>query len=520
MGWRVFKKDKGRRKYTIEGRDHLDIRRRIPAFQDKALSHELARNVAKIVEFKSQNAALPPMLARWVQDLTPSIKHRLADIGLLDQWSRPISDHLADYEQSLAAKGNTDKHVTISISRISRIVKGCKFRYWSDVNGSKVQQFIASLGVTKKKPATAATQNYYLRDFKSFARWCVRDGRISESPIEHVRPLAAAKVRNDRRRERRAFSADEIRTLLYTTSTGPDRYGMSGVERAMLYRLAVETGLRASELRSLRRESLDLDDEAACVVVQGAYTKNREPALIPLRPELATELTDYLATKLPTAPAFNVPDPDRRLRAFKADLRAAGIPYEIDGKVADFHALRHTTGTWLAASGVHPKLIQRIMRHSTITLTLDRYTHAFKSDEAEAITKLPELSTSTGAAMQATGTDPQGTVGDASERGALRDNSGGKRWTERPGSVDSTSPTTTPDAESGISDCVGSDDESSGELVGVGIDSETSAFSGHTDFESAASANSATPAGFVEIIAFGGGDQSCGWNLSGFIWRV
>ena len=42
--------------------------------------------------------------------------------------------------------------------------------------------------------------------------------------------------------------------------------------------------------------------------------------------------------------------------------------------VADFHALRHTFITNLAESGVHPKLAQELARHSTITLTMDKYT--------------------------------------------------------------------------------------------------------------------------------------------------
>ena len=36
-------------------------------------------------------------------------------------------------------------------------------------------------------------------------------------------------------------------------------------------------------------------------------------------------------------------------------------------------------------------VIQWIMRHSTITLAMDRYTHAFRGDEAAAIAKLPGL---------------------------------------------------------------------------------------------------------------------------------
>ena len=53
----------------------------------------------------------------------------------------------------------------------------------------------------------------------------------------------------------------------------------------------------------------------------------------------------------------------------------------------DFHALRHTCGAWLAMSGVHPKVVQTVMRHSTITLTMDTYGHLFPGQEAEAISR-------------------------------------------------------------------------------------------------------------------------------------
>jgi integrase len=43
----------------------------------------------------------------------------------------------------------------------------------------------------------------------------------------------------------------------------------------------------------------------------------------------------------------------------------------------DFHALRQTCGAWLAQTGVHPKAIQAVMRHSSITLTMDQYGHLF-----------------------------------------------------------------------------------------------------------------------------------------------
>ena len=43
-----------------------------------------------------------------------------------------------------------------------------------------------------------------------------------------------------------------------------------------------------------------------------------------------------------------------------------------DGRQADFHALRHTFLSRLGRSGASAKVIQRLARHSTVGLTLDR----------------------------------------------------------------------------------------------------------------------------------------------------
>jgi hypothetical protein len=74
---------------------------------------------------------------------------------------------------------------------------------------------------------------------------------------------------------------------------------------------------------------------------------------------------------------------------------------------ADFHSLRHTTGTLLASAGVHPKVAQSIMRHSTIDLTMSRYMHTLIGQERTAVESLPDLSASSSQQHKAviTGTD-------------------------------------------------------------------------------------------------------------------
>ena len=89
----------------------------------------------------------------------------------------------------------------------------------------------------------------------------------------------------------------------------------------------------------------------------------------------------------------------------KADLQAAGVPYRDEqGRQFDFHALRHQLISMLAAAGVHPKTAQELARHSTITLTMDHYTHVGIRDLSSALDTLPSL-TPAREAHAATGTD-------------------------------------------------------------------------------------------------------------------
>ena len=62
-----------------------------------------------------------------------------------------------------------------------------------------------------------------------------------------------------------------------------------------------------------------------------------------------------------------------------------------DDQQADFHSLRHTFLSRLGRSGASAKVMQRLARHSTVELTIGRYTHAGLFDLSAAVNKLPAL---------------------------------------------------------------------------------------------------------------------------------
>ena len=61
------------------------------------------------------------------------------------------------------------------------------------------------------------------------------------------------------------------------------------------------------------------------------------------------------------------------------------------GEILDFHSLRHTCGAWLASTGEAAKTVQAVMRHSSITLTMDRYGHLLPGTESRAADKLGSM---------------------------------------------------------------------------------------------------------------------------------
>ncbi len=392
-------------KWWIEFKDASEIRRRVAAFTDKAASEELGRKIMRLADFKRLGEKPDAGLSKFLEALPVKLRERLTAWGLLDSTraaaSKAIAEHLADFRDGLIAKGTTAKQAELVANRAGRVFKQAGCTFWSEVTPNKVQRAVSEL--CSEGNLSAQTFNFHLAACKQFARWLWREGRISESPLVH---LTGRNVREDRRHDRRALEVSEVRALLAATCNAPTRFGMSGPQRAMLYRLALETGLRANELRSLTRASFTLEGKEPTVTIAAAYAKNRRQDLLPLRADTVCELRAFLASMLPTARVFSMPSSEHTAKMLRADLELAGIPYRDEsGRVADFHALRHSFVSSLARSGVHPKTAQALARHCSVSLTLDRYTHSNREAEVDAINRLPSLTGAESAQAFATGTN-------------------------------------------------------------------------------------------------------------------
>jgi integrase len=358
---------------------------------------------------------------------------KLADValrrdGIIDvrqesviiEGSKRIESHLADFEAMMKARQRSDGHVKRTLFFIREVCAAEKFEKASDISADGMNRFMADMQRNGNAPRTIQGRVVAM---KALTRWLADHGKLSHDPLRSVKRPS---LKTDRRLRRRMLTPAEWPYLRAATLTSGPRDGMNPLERAALYATAIQTGLRSNELRSLTKADLFLSGEKPYVRCRAESTKNKYEARQYIQADLASELRALVANKTPGAAVFGMPvafDVAAMLRGDLADARKRWLdevkhdaearqkreesdfltPMNHDGEELDFHSLRHTTGAWLAIQGVHPNIIKTVMRHSSITLTMDTYGHLLPDQHAEAIGGMVNMTTGN-MPLSATGT--------------------------------------------------------------------------------------------------------------------
>ena len=79
--------------------------------------------------------------------------------------------------------------------------------------------------------------------------------------------------------------------------------------------------------------------------------------------------------------------PNHVVDEFKKLLKRAELPD------IRFHDLRHSAATLLLGLGVHPKVVQELLGHTQISMTMDIYSHVLPGMQQDAVGKLNSLLT-------------------------------------------------------------------------------------------------------------------------------
>jgi integrase len=164
-----------------------------------------------------------------------------------------------------------------------------------------------------------------------------------------------------------------------------------------LYVLALHCGLREGELQGLRWDDINLTGATATLHVRRTLSQTRtghifekpkngkgrsvkfsHKATEALKRHRARQNEERLGMGslwqenrlvFPTITGATMSGTNLLGRHFKPILKRAGLPS------IRLHDLRHTCATILLMAGKHPKYVQELLGHASISITLDTYSH-------------------------------------------------------------------------------------------------------------------------------------------------
>ncbi len=304
---------------------------------------------------------------------------------LMDRWPRGIRQEVAESALS--------NYATIVATYVVPRVGDVRL---SRLSTRQVEQLYADLlegGARDGGPLSATTVGQVHRTLRRAFNDAIRWGLLNASPV------TPAKVPRQDGRAMTVWTPAQAATFL--ASVRSDRL-------FALWLVALHTGMRRGELAGLRWRDVDLASGKVSIVVQrttdGFRVVTVEPKagsrrVVQLAGDVAVELRvhrDRQAAERKSAgldaagpddavfaDGFGRPYHPQRLRTMfgKASERA-GVP------AIRLHDLRHTMATTALTAGIHPKIVQERLGHTTVAMTLDTYSHVTDTIQAAAAEEL------------------------------------------------------------------------------------------------------------------------------------
>lgn len=223
------------------------------------------------------------------------------------------------------------------------------------VNVKKLDEYKAFMLVKqyRGKPVRPESINSYLRHIRAALNTAVEWEWIPKAP-----KVKGATVHEH---EPRVLGPDEIKSLI--KKADPE------FRRMVIFYLW--TGCRRTEALNLQWQNITWGDKPTALLTK---TKGRRDRRVPLLPAVAKALKPI---KKDIGPVFPQIHPDTVSHRFGELAALCGIK-------ARLHDLRHTSATWMIASGVNPRVVQEILGHASFSTT-EKYAHVIQNrlhDEA------------------------------------------------------------------------------------------------------------------------------------------
>ena len=245
---------------------------------------------------------------------------------------------------------------------------------WEDIDRYLVLDFLEQLRNEGKSSATIIRMVSALRKFHQFLR---QERYTDNDPMQHVdTPKKQQKLP-------KTLSIKEVEKII----EAPDTSDILGIRDRAILELMYATGLRVSELITLKLDDLHLS--LGLIQTLGKGDKER---IIPIGDQAINWINIYLEKSRPELLAKNKKEKTRVLflnykgegfsrqgiwKNLKVYVVQAGIEKEVTP-----HTLRHSFATHLLENGADLRVVQELLGHAGISTT-QIYTHISKKRMAD-----------------------------------------------------------------------------------------------------------------------------------------
>jgi integrase/recombinase XerC len=281
-----------------------------------------------------------------------------------------MMDHIERYKNYLAAERNYSEHTVrayiTDLTQFMRFLKENRLpANTKDIDITKVEEidireFVAGL-YNKNSKASISRK---LTSIRNFVEFLIREGKIARNSAKLV-PIPKGE-----RRTPAFLSVDEVFVLVEK----PDNNGVLGLRDRAILELLYSSGLRVSELNSIKTGDTDLMSSFVKVLGKGGVER-----IVPVGSKAIGAIKHFLEKRNELTPKVDylfINSRGGRLsvrsvrRIVKKYANLSGIPKNISP-----HVLRHTFATHLLGSGADLRAIQEMLGHKSLSTT-QRYTHA------------------------------------------------------------------------------------------------------------------------------------------------
>ena len=215
-------------------------------------------------------------------------------------------------------------------------------------------------------------------------------------------PVTGASLPARQKRKYAVWTPEQSRMVLDTCA--------EDIRMRTYYILALTTAMRPGEIRALKWSDIDFDKQRMRVErtitrdergrqILGTTTKTGRSRTIALAPSTIATLRAWRANQserrlashrwhnldlvLDRGDGFILPQ-NTVARAHQRICGEAGVP------IIRLHDIRHTAATMLLNSGVHVKVVADLLGHSSVSITLDTYSHPGESLQRDATQALAD----------------------------------------------------------------------------------------------------------------------------------